>query len=355
MWDKMVLRRSHPDTMWQSPLLTLVTILALGLWLQLHCPVWHEHHSTALRKVTFNLLLPCYVLQSMWGASPIDTTLLPVAAYSFATHIIMSVVIGILFLRVSDRQVRGWLCMSAQGALLSFLYPRLAADSRFGERSVATCLLWDIGGNVWICQGLLWATAAYFAPLCGDRGVLPDLDDDSSHAVREIRTEKIMASLQSSEVAPLREKASRVSWRPLVLSVLIQPILPAFIIGLLCNLYSVASPQPVATCLHTLGMSFKPCLYLLLGVYSAKIRPSDVHAMRMVTAAVCVRLMLMGLVASMLWMWLPMSPLPRATLVLAVLSPASTMIMYLCAQVSSLFASPCSDRFIFSLVTPTVS
>ncbi|KAF4727329.1 hypothetical protein FOZ63_019258 [Perkinsus olseni] len=125
----------HSDTFWQSPLVTLITILALGLWLQLHCPVWHEDHSTALRKATFNVLLPCYVLQSMWGASPIDTTLLPVAAYSFATHTIMAVVTAMLFLRVADRQIRGWLCMSAQGALLSFLYPRLAADSRFGERS----------------------------------------------------------------------------------------------------------------------------------------------------------------------------------------------------------------------------
>ncbi|KAF4730428.1 hypothetical protein FOZ62_016119, partial [Perkinsus olseni] len=54
----------HSDTFWQSPLVTLITILALGLWLQLHCPVWHEDHSTALRKATFNVLLPCYVLQS---------------------------------------------------------------------------------------------------------------------------------------------------------------------------------------------------------------------------------------------------------------------------------------------------
>jgi hypothetical protein len=69
---------------------------------------------------------------------------------------------------------------------------------------------------------------------------------------------------------------------------------------------------------------FKPCLYLLIGVYSEW--SFEVDVVRVVFAALTVRLVL-GLGAGcLLWVWLPADSVVRATLVVALLSPSSTMV-----------------------------
>merc|ERR1711957_930862 len=65
-----------------------------------------------------------------------------------------------------------------QGAMNSFLYPLLLKHDLFGERALACAVLWDLGGNMWICQFALFAVAAYFRPEASDYEMVDDAEKE---------------------------------------------------------------------------------------------------------------------------------------------------------------------------------
>jgi predicted permease len=82
--------------------------------------------------------------------------------------------------------------------------------------------------------------------------------------------------------------------------------------------------------METVGLFFKPSLYLLIGLYSEII--TDVAQLRMVFTALGLRYLFAGFMALMIWLWMPFGELERTTMALTLLSPVSTMTMYLAAE-----------------------
>ena len=150
----------------QTPTVSLATIFALmmvGVIVRRSSPSFHSRFTPSIRRFAFGVLQPLTVMRSAWLAK-IDPLLSTVAVVSCSCHIILSLFWSWMFKHVKREQTKGWLLLSVQGSLVSFLYSTVGGHAKFGERAVSVCLMWDMAGNMWISQGLLYFLAAMHAP-----------------------------------------------------------------------------------------------------------------------------------------------------------------------------------------------
>lgn len=346
---------------WWQPLISLINFVLLGYCLKTYFG-WDRDKTGSLRRVTFNILLPLYVLRNMWVAR-IDSSMYGIAKASLVIHLLQAVFWTFLFKNVKDRCMRGWLSMISQGCLTSFFYANLSSHAPFGQQAVAVCLLFDIGGNTPCAQGLLWGLAAYFAPdkIKGSNsstfetafssplltyGRLHRIPSElplseASHGVgyltRLKNREMESVEEETMELASLLDEGSypaivqnRKPILGIIGAVVFQPILPAFGMGLMMSIYNVGCPVGLDYALEGLGLLFKPCLYFLIGLYSEVIL--NALQLRIVVTVLGLRYLFAGSVALMMWLWLPFGDLERTTMALTLLSPVSTMTMYLAAE-----------------------
>jgi predicted permease len=329
---------------WWQPLLSLVNVVLLGYCLKAFFG-WPPRWTTLLRRFTFNILLPIYVLRNMWLAH-VDQSMFSIAKASALIHIIQALFWLFLYRNVRDKSMKGWLLMISQGCLTSFFYTNLASHPNFGTQAVAICLLFDIGGNTPCAQGLLWGIAAYFStssskqssgyfetafssPLLPCSVPVSGTMDDKHFALRRIGNQEA-ESLLGSRIESSESEVNEKRWQDIVCAVLYQPILPAFILGIILSVSKVGCPAVVDYVMETVGLFFKPSLYLLIGLYSEII--TDVAQLRMVFTALGLRYLFAGFMALMIWLWMPFGELERTTMALTLLSPVSTMTMYLAAE-----------------------
>jgi predicted permease len=256
--------------------------------------------------------------------------------------------------------MRGWLLMISQGCLTSFFYSNLASHPSFGQEAVAICLLFDIAGNTPCAQGLLWGIGAYYAPNHGASGLPTEFRSAFSSPLmpstimlsQQVDMESCWQSLggisgqtkklSKSNVEPFEsdsllgrapvqsQRMSHKTWVDIFKAVLIQPVLPAFAFGLVLSINEVGCPAFVDYIMETIGLFFKPSLYFLIGLYSELI--TDAIQLKIVMTALGLRYLFAGFMALMIWLWLPFGSLERTTMALSMLSPASTMTMYLAAE-----------------------
>ncbi len=342
-------------TTWWRPLLSLINFVLLGFCAK-SCFGWDQHTTAKLRRATFNILLPIYVFRNMWTAH-IDSSIYSIAQYSLAIHLCQCLFWWILFKSVGDSCMRGWLMMVSQGCLTSFFYTNMVNHLEFGQRAVAICLLWDIGGNTPCAQGLLWGIAAYFAPSGSTTGSTRSMHTAFSSPLlpvseAELRAyrlsvgkpsqksdsfENMVSAQQQPLVSSRREfdewtdiSRDDKSWVDIIKAVVYQPILPAFALGLTLNLNNFGCPAGADYAMECVGLLFKPFLYFLIGLYSEVI--TDYLQLRIVATVLGLRYLFAGFFAVMLWLWLPFDSLERTTMALSLLSPVSTMSMYLVAE-----------------------
>jgi predicted permease len=340
---------------WWHPLLSLINFILLGYCLKTYFG-WTKQRTTIFRRVTFNFLLPIYVFRNMWVSS-IDASMATIAKVSFMIHVGQAVFWWLLYRNVRDPYMRGWLSMISQGCLTSFFYANLSSHHSFGQQAVAICLLFDIGGNTPCAQGLLWGSAAYFAP--GKDAVTPTASFetafsspllratgslDSRSLVRQEMSTSLpnvyaksakddLESLESDSLIGGRRAKSvddQKTFSDIVRAVSYQPILPAFLVGLLLSLSGTGCPTIIDYGLETVGLLFKPCLYFLIGLSSEII--TDPTQLRIVVTSLGLRYLFAGFAAVMMWLWLPFGNMERTTMALTFLSPVSTMSMYLAAE-----------------------
>ena len=352
------------DRAWWQPLISLINFVLLGYCLKAYFG-WDRNKTAKFRRMTFNILLPIYVFRNMWVAR-IDSGMYDIAKASLIVHIIQGIFWSVLYQNVADSCMRGWLSMISQGCLTSFFYANLSSHPQFGQQAVAICLMWDIGGNTPCAQGLLWGLAAYFAPdqhkeppaasfetafssplLSTQRGVLPHGTPNGPLGIhkmanRDIATGMPRADLDSADVenyelhSLLDDRCCPVTADPkkslsdIVKAVIYQPILPAFGAGLLLSTYGIGCPVGIDYSLEAVGLFFKPCLYFLIGLYTEGI--TSFLQLRIIVTALGLRYLFAGFVAVMMWLWLPFGPLERTTMALSILSPVSTMTIYLAAE-----------------------
>jgi predicted permease len=251
--------------------------------------------------------------------------------------------------------------MVSQGCLTSFFYTNLATHPVFGQHAVAICLLWDIGGNTPCAQGLLWGLAAYFAPSRTIDSAMTSLTTTVTSPLLagntgegELRSypyrlvlggksapiERVIDDETGVGIPLVNGSGQRDQWTNVVKddkslgeilrAVLYQPILPAFVIGLVLNIKSIGCPDSVDYSMEFVGMLFRPLLYFLIGLYSELI--TDTLQLRIVATVLGLRYLFAGFFAVILWLWLPFDSLERTTMALSMLSPISTMSMYLVAE-----------------------
>lgn len=265
-----------------------------------------------LRRVTFELLLPCYVLRSMWTIH-LNSDMFSVILISFVVHVLIATIWWFVFSRMRNRPLRGWSMMSCKGCMLSFLYASVGANPKFGPTGTATCLLWDIGGNFWLSQAALFGIASAFAPQSSKKNPL-DL-------------EKAQELLKESENASNSENIMGI-----IKVIVFQPILIAFLIGLGFNVYGVRCPLILDFLLSYAGSFFRPSLYLVLGLYFDFTALSDTKSLLRVVTTLFIRFTFNFAIGLFCWFLLPLGEVVRATIVLCLLSPASIMPMYLVAK-----------------------
>lgn len=343
---------------WWQPLLSLVNFILLGYCMRTFFG-WSRASSTKFRRFTFNVLLPIYVFRNIWVAH-IDSSMAAIAKVSLFLHIFQALFWALLYRKVRDLQMRGWLQMVSQGCLTSFFYSNLGSHAVFGQQAVAICLLFDIGGNTPCAQGLLWGLGAFFAPAKDASGGSVDFRTAFSSPLiasslsRSRMTDleapwERLANVQSNVKTGARlpfenfesdsllgrsieaqETSVDRSWLKLFRAVLYQPVLPAFLLGLSLSVSDVGCPSSVDIVLETVGLFFKPCLYFLIGLHSEFI--TDGEQMKIILTSLGLRYLFAGFMALTIWLWLPFGTLERTTMALSLLSPVSTMTMYLAAE-----------------------
>lgn len=291
----------------------------------------------------------------MWTAH-VEANIYAIAHYSLVIHLCQSVFWWMLYQSIGDTCMRGWLMMVSQGCLTSFFYTNLVNHADFGQRAVAICLMWDIGGNTPCAQGLLWCIASYFAPSRSRTPPGPAIQSAYSSSLLPVSESELSAyRVGYRKLAPLygpcddrlSEDQSLMtlndvagewtyverdtkSWVEITKAVLYQPILPAFIIGLGLNLNNFGCPAGADYAMECVGLLFKPFLYFLIGLYSELI--TDSLQLRIVGTVLGLRYLFAGFFAVLIWLWLPFDSLERTTMALSLLSPVSTMSMYLAAE-----------------------
>ena len=302
-----------------TPTVSLATIVALvvvGLVLR-KTSGFHVTYTPLVRRFVFGILQPLTVLRSAWLAR-IDPQLSAVAMISSCCHLVLAMFWSWLFGQVRHDQTRGWLLVSAQGCLISFLYTTLGTSPHFGERAVSVCLMWDLAGNMWISQGLLYYLAALHAPRKGIAKAHIDLEEVESDGL--ITGESTRGTRMGAE--DIKQLFSVMLVR--------QPTLPASLVGLFLGFIGFGISPWVDDLLLLSGRGFRYGLYLLLGLYATL--ASDIVAKRLIAASLSLRLLIYGLLAVVLWLYLPLTDMVRTTVAMTVLAPASTQAINLMAE-----------------------
>jgi len=238
--------------------------------------------------------------------------------------------------------MRGWTMLVSQGAMNSFLYPLLLRNERFGEKSLACAVLWDLGGNMWICQFALFAIAAFFRPGAGG----PSGDDaigGGAPARDELELDELMddedgEQLLAPRKGPAVAEAPRSTLqalsdgipREIVVDALKQPVLVCCVLGFLLNFAGVPLPLLADTPLWTLGEPYKFSLYFLVGYYGDHRIGS--HEVKRMGFALGVRYAISATIIVAVLVLLPMEPIYRYTVALALLSPTSSYIIHLVGE-----------------------
>lgn len=345
---------------WWKPIVSLVNFVLLGYCLKCYFG-WDRNKTAKFRRFTFNVLLPIYVLRNMWIAR-IDSSMYDIAKISFLIHVFQACMWWLLYRNVPDESMRGWLSMISQGCLTSFFYTNLVNHGDFGHQAVAICLLWDIGGNTPCCQILLWGIAAFHSPTrkylqggestfgtaysspllsATERVSNQSCEREMTHFFQLRGKQHNRSDLLEEETTEFntllgdhRIKGSdneKVRTLSDVLSgIVFQPILPAFAMGLMLSLYNIGCPVVVDLSLEAVGLLFKPCLYFLIGLCSDII--TDPRELKIVLTALGLRYLSASLIGLAMWLWLPFPNLERTTMALSLLSPVSTMTIYLSAE-----------------------
>jgi len=316
-----------------SALLVLLIIAAGAFVRSQH---WiQRHQADALRRICFTWLLPAFLLRHIWLVQ-LDSQLYAVAAYSLPLHLLWFFM-GLqssTALVPQDRQMRGWTMLMCQGTMNSFLYPLLLHNPSFGEKSLACAVLWDLGGNMWICQFALFAIAAYFRPAAkhgdqiGDNG---SVDVESAEDGDNFWEEGDLASKKAKSTAwgGLQALTENIP-SDVLFDALKQPVLICCILGFTLNVAGAPLPAMLDTPLWVVGEPYKIALYFLVGYYGDHhLGPGDTHRMG---AALLLRYCLSLVIIVITLTMLPLESLYRYTIALAVLSPSSSYLMHLVGE-----------------------
>lgn len=333
--------------------LSVVTVLLLiGLGFLARSHGWLlRANAEHLRRLCFTWLLPAFLLRHIWLCQ-LDSQLYVIAAYSLLFHgfwCFASFKVATGF-QLGSRQLTGWTMLMSQGTMNSFIYPLLLSRDSFGEKALACAVLWDLGGNMWICQFALFAIAARFSPLTeGDlehnlRGrnetvQLGDMHNEADEEETEsLLSDKICDHGRENGNASAKDLNLPLTWealasfmpRSVLLDALRQPVLRCCVLGFLLNRVGISLPAVADNALWLVGEPYKIVLYFLIGFYGDyQISSQDRSLLaRCLGARYAISIVIIGLAIALL----PVDLMYRQTIVLVTLSPSSSYLIHLVAE-----------------------
>lgn len=330
---KLVPSSSDSSAPWsqQFSVFFVIAVVGFGAWTRSE-KVLPKDAADSLRRACFTLLLPAFLLRHIWLCQ-IDSQLYVVACWSFVLHLSW---FGLSFkaahaLEPIDRQQRGWTILMSQGSMNSFLYPLLLANSRFGEKSLACAVLWDLGGNMWICQFALFAVAAFFRPgALGDEPLGMSEMDEVDPEENERLIQPKPHGRRFEEVSLKLEAITRGIPQQIIVDALKQPVLVCCVLGFLFNSAGVPLPWLIDTPLWAIGEPYKLALYFLVGYYGDyKVGSHDIGR---IARALGTRYAISLSIIAMVLFVLPLVQMQRYTVALALLSPTSSYLIYLVGE-----------------------
>lgn len=342
----------HTTIAWLLQRLSLPLVfglMGLGAWARIKGRLVKED-ADRLRRVCFTWLLPSFLLRHIWLCQ-IDSKLYSVGCYSFALHGMWLCLSLFMARGIEPHNVmmRGWTMMMTQGTLNSFLYPLLLRHEAFGERALACAVLWDLGGNMWICQFALFAVAAHFAP----GGAGGAIKEESSYQVEDVEFNseendtllskdgadqisrsnlelegRSFGSVKDGDVETL--KLCPCMPRRVLIDALRQPVLICCVLGFLMNCSGAPLPSLLETPLWVMGEPYKLVLYFLVGYYGDhRLRPGDGA---LIGRTLGTRYAISSAIILIVYTVLPLELMFRHTLALVILSPTSSYLIHLVAE-----------------------
>eukprot|EP00434_Breviolum_minutum_P006877 symbB.v1.2.006069.t1/scaffold332.1/size322744/4 len=156
-----------------ASLLLVLAYIVAGLLLR-RASWMTTHRCELLRSFTFKVLFPIYLLRTLWSIN-FSLALAVVLPISLVFHILwffLSQQLSSFTPEAKEVQnesgqphmcLAGWALLMAQGENMAFTYP-LLAEAASPVESLASAMMWDLGANVWLCQGFLWGIATIYSP-----------------------------------------------------------------------------------------------------------------------------------------------------------------------------------------------
>eukprot|EP00931_Biecheleriopsis_adriatica_P079422 TRINITY_DN52817_c0_g1_i1.p1 TRINITY_DN52817_c0_g1~~TRINITY_DN52817_c0_g1_i1.p1 ORF type:complete len:374 (-),score=63.72 TRINITY_DN52817_c0_g1_i1:76-1197(-) len=304
-----------------STLLSIFGLMGLGVlarrrkWLSVK-------RADGIRWACFEYLLPAVLLRNIWIA-PVDVGLSGIAFWSAVVSVLRFFFLLSLSRVVEplDKYRRGWLLLMTQGEMLALLYPLLLSTPHLAGRALACCILWDLGGNMWLCQGVLFGIAEHFfegAPRRPRQSLQVDADD----------VEAAVDADQAKKEQTTAGNVLRVAW-----SVATKPLLHYCFLAFMFNFLGIALPQVLDILLWVLSLPFKPGIYFVVGFYGAAhaISSSDLLEVLQVLLIRYSAAMLLSIAVNCVIV----EPLFSQTITLALFSPVTSNVIHIVAEQGS--------------------
>jgi len=131
---------------------TFLAMIGMGQ-LAKHSGLMGTASVEGLRTFVFNIALPSLLFVSTWRIRVTHELLIGIP-WCVLLHCLWAVLAYAVHVK-QDAQKRAWFVLTAQGCFLGYVYPLVAsAPPEVAALIVGPALIWDIGGNMWMC--LVW-------------------------------------------------------------------------------------------------------------------------------------------------------------------------------------------------------
>ena len=324
-----------------ASLLLVLAYIVAGLLLR-RASWMTTHRCELLRSFTFKVLFPIYLLRTLWSIN-FSLALAVVLPISLVFHILwffLSQQLSSFTPEAKEVQnesgqphmcLAGWALLMAQGENMAFTYP-LLAEAASPVESLASAMMWDLGANVWLCQGFLWGIATIYSPqvqagtyraICEPDIETEDLDIETTDLM-EATFPALMQTWKTSWAAGTKEVA--------VKAVMDSILLRACLAGICLNLCRIPLPSILDAGLLQIGALCKAFLYLLVGLYADfNISVADC---RFIAATLAQRFTAQFILAVLLFQFVPLpSIICRNAIVVTIFSPGPSVLMHILAEV----------------------
>jgi len=317
-----------------SPFPAIIVQLSSG-YVTKRCQWLSRGHADILRPLFYKWLMSLFLFRHIWRVQ-FEPALYMVGIFSsmfYSLWFCLSLVVA-KKLEPSRNRAQGLVMIATQGHMLAFAYPLLAEAPYFGDKALACAVMWDLGGNMWVCSAILWAVAAHAEGkalaakehlnfdnrFVRKTGLVSTSLDDATQDQELLEDGGTKALAIDSTVSPLLNA---------VKAVLCSPMFHAAIVGLSLNSSGVIMPEILDSTIELIGRPIKPAVYFLLGFYAEfNLDRRDKAQFALVIGA---RILLQAFVASLAWV-LPLQALYRKTICIAVFSPASSVVVQIVSE-----------------------